>query len=107
MRSARIPRSRPGWLPDAVGVLCCCLGSLLALIPLAGPGMIGTHDGMIHVQRLIALDSAVQQGALLSRWMPDLAYGYGEPVFLYYAPLAYLPALAARLTGLSYVASVA
>ena len=59
------------------------------------------------MQRLIAIEGALRDGALLPRWLPDLAYGYGEPVLLYYAPLAYLPALVVRLLGGSYVGSVA
>jgi len=90
---------------DVAGIMIVCLGALLALLPLAGPGVVSTHDGLIHLQRLIALDGALRDGVLLPRWLPDLAYGYGEPVFLYYAPLAYLPALAVRLLGFTYVSS--
>jgi hypothetical protein len=77
-----------------------------ALAPLALDGLAMTHDGLIHVQRLIALEAAARHGALLTRWLPDLAYGYGQPLFLYYAPLAYAPALAARLLGAGHVASI-
>ena len=68
--------------------------------------MAATHDGFLHVQRLIALEAVVRQGAPFTRWLPDLAYGYGQPLLLYYAPLAYLPALAARFLGAGYVASI-
>jgi hypothetical protein len=80
-------------------------GCLPLLWPLMQPGMPATHDGFLHVQRLIALDAAARDGALLTRWLPDLAYGYGQPLLLYYAPLSYVPALALRLLGLGYVAS--
>lgn len=100
------PLSRPAWLGDLVGLVVCLLAVMLALVPLFQSGLVSTHDGLIHVQRLIALDEAMRKGVLLPRWLPDLAYGYGEPVFLYYAPLAYLPALAARALGAGYVGSV-
>jgi hypothetical protein len=100
-------RSWPAWLPDVSGALACCAAALFALVPLAGPGMVATHDGLLHVQRLISLDIALHQGALLPRWLPDLAYGYGQPLLLYYAPLAYLPALTMRLLGGSYLGSFA
>jgi hypothetical protein len=106
--AAKLARKlRPTWLPDTAGLLACCAASLLVLVPLAGGGMVSTHDGMLHIQRLIALEAALRDGALMPRWLPDLAYGYGTPVFLYYAPLAYMPALVIRLVGGSYVGSVA
>lgn len=100
------PLAVPAWLPDLAGLAVCTLAALIALLPLAPPGMVATHDGLLHIQRLIALDDAARQGVLFPRWLPDLAYGYGEPVFLYYAPLAYLPALVARMLGLGFVGSV-
>src|SRR5438067_2161757 len=53
-------RTWPTWLADAIGVLACCAAALLALVPLAGPRLVATHDGLLHVQRLIALDAALR-----------------------------------------------
>ena len=86
-------------LRETIAVAATLCGTVPALLPLAERGMANTHDGLIHVQRLIALESVVRQGAPFTRWLPDLAYGYGQPLLLYYAPLAYLPALAARFLG--------
>jgi hypothetical protein len=91
---------------ETIAVAATLCATVPALMPLAERGMANTHDGLIHVQRLIALESAIRQGAPFTRWLPDLAYGYGQPLLLYYAPLAYLPALAARFAGAGYVASV-
>lgn len=44
---------------------------------------------------------ALKQGILFSRWMPDLAFGYGFPFFNYRAPLSYYMTLGLHVTGLS------
>ena len=90
---------------ETIAVTATLCGTVPALVPLAERGMANTHDGLIHLQRLIALESVIRQGAPFTRWLPDLAYGYGQPLLLYYAPLAYLPGLAARFLGAGYVAS--
>jgi hypothetical protein len=42
-----------------------------------------------------------EQGILFSRWSPDLAFGYGYPLFNYYAPLSYYLAQLLHLAGLA------
>ncbi|MGD9002022.1 MAG: 6-pyruvoyl-tetrahydropterin synthase-related protein, partial [Anaerolineae bacterium] len=43
---------------------------------------------------------ALEQGVFFSRWLPDLAFGYGFPFFNYRAPLSYYLALGLVLAGL-------
>src|SRR3712207_2782630 len=62
-------------------------------------------DGLLHIQRLVALAQMTRDGVPVSRWVPDLAYGYGQPLFNYYAPLAYGPSLLAHLAGLDVASS--
>lgn len=51
-----------------------------------------THDGHLHVHRIAALVHGWQNGVLFTRWIPDLAFGYGYPFFVYREPLPlYLP----------------
>src|SRR3990172_4275323 len=42
-----------------------------------------------HVYRTYEIMSAWKQGVLYLRWAPDLFFGYGYPIFNYYAPLTY------------------
>ena len=42
-----------------------------------------THDGHLHYHRIAAMLHAWQNGLFFSRWLPDLAFGYGYPFFLY------------------------
>ena len=96
---------RPSSIREAFAILVVLVTSSAVLLPLSAPGMVTTHDGFLHVQRMIALEAVARDGAPFSRWLPDLAYGYGQPLLLYYAPLSYLPALAFRGMGWGYIAS--
>ena len=42
-----------------------------------------THDGHLHYHRVAAMAHAWENGIHLTRWLPDLAFGYGYPFFVY------------------------
>jgi len=42
-----------------------------------------THDGHLHYHRVAAMAHAWENGVYLTRWLPDLAFGYGYPFFVY------------------------
>lgn len=42
-----------------------------------------THDGHLHYHRVAAMRHAWENGLYVSRWLPDLAFGYGYPFFIY------------------------
>ncbi len=51
-----------------------------------------THDGHLHYHRIAAMRHAWENGLYLTRWLPDLAFGYGYPFFIYRElPPLYLP----------------
>lgn len=80
-------------------------GSLLltAVHPLTFGAMPDTADGLLHLYRLVALDNAIQHGDLWPRYVPGLLFGYGAPVFNYYAPLSLYPSEVLHLLGLSFL----
>ncbi len=59
-------------------------------------------DTLIHFYRLVELDHLLRQGYLFPRYAPDLAYGFGFPVFNFYAPLSYYAAMIFRLAGMDF-----
>ena len=65
------------------------LFSIPALSPLFTTTPTRSADGLLHLYRLVELDHLWSQGVFFTRWLPDLAYGYGMPLFNYYAPLVY------------------
>ncbi len=67
---------------------------LLAIVgaPAAAPLMRGapcSDDFAFHLLRLIQLDALLGDGVWISRWAPNMAFGYGYPLFNFYAPLSY------------------
>src|SRR6266542_1995796 len=46
-------------------------------------------DGRSHGLRLYLFDHLLSRGVLYPRWVPDLALGYGYPLFNYYSPGTY------------------
>ena len=47
-----------------------------------------THD-YTHGARIVEMLAGLQEGQLPVRWAPDLGYGFGMPLFQFYAPLPY------------------
>ena len=68
-------------------LLIACL-SCFAIWPLFHLGFFPMHDDT-QVARVSQLAAALQDGQLPVRWVADLGYGYGYPLFNFYAPLAY------------------
>jgi hypothetical protein len=94
--SIRSQRTR-GIIALAVVVLL----TAVALTPLLRADQPCTHDGGLHYFRIVAMRHALDDGLLVSRWIPDLAFGYGYPFFNYRAAVSYYLGLALYLTGLA------
>lgn len=69
-------------------VLFIVLLGVLAVIPLFSPGYFPMHDDT-QVARVIGMGKALREGQFPVRWVADLGYGYGYPIFNFYAPLPY------------------
>ena len=81
--------------------------SLFALAPLLSPGyFFDAHDADHSVFFLVEFDQAIRDGILWPRWSPDHAMGYGYPVWVVYAPLAYFVAEGFHLLGLGFTAAI-
>mgnify|MGYP000576301761 CR=1 FL=1 len=89
---------------QTLGVLVAVTSVMLSAIhPLTFSLMPVTPDGLLHLYRLVALDHAIQHGDWWPRYVPGLLFGYGAPVFNYYAPLSlYIPEIL-HLVGLRYL----
>ncbi|MDT8307485.1 MAG: hypothetical protein RRC07_16250, partial [Anaerolineae bacterium] len=89
-------RGRLRWFSSGVaGVLAMVA---LALWPfLSRPGLPRFTDAELHVYRLAELARLVGAGELYPRWAPNFYFGYGYPIFNYYAPLSYYAGLPVAL----------
>ncbi len=95
---ARLTADRHIWL--------ALLLTVPALLPLFAPGyFFNAHDARHSVYFLVEFDRAFRAGALWPVWGPDLAVGFGYPLWLIYAPLAYFAGQAFHLLGLGFVAA--
>ncbi|HEX6384413.1 MAG TPA: 6-pyruvoyl-tetrahydropterin synthase-related protein, partial [Anaerolineae bacterium] len=59
-----------------------------------------THDGHLHYHRIAAMRHAWENGIYFTRWLPDLAFGYGYPFFVYREPVPLYTGLFLHLLGL-------
>ena len=87
----------------------CSLLTLFAL-PVVAPllhwwQVACTHDDHLHRFRIAALRYAWENGLFFSRWVPDLAFGYGYPFFIYREPLPLYLILIPHYLGLPLTAA--
>ncbi|MCJ7792887.1 MAG: hypothetical protein MUP45_02835, partial [Candidatus Marinimicrobia bacterium] len=80
------------------GLLLVLLLSLGAIVPLFHPGFFPMHDDT-QVVRVQQMAQALRDNQLPVRWVGDLGYGYGYPIFNFYAPLAYYVGAGFNLIG--------
>lgn len=79
---------------------------MIAALPLLSrPGLPRHTDLELHVFRAAEYQRVLSERPLdYPRWAPDFYYGYGYPIFNYYAPLPYFAAsLFARIPGVGIV----
>ena len=98
-----LPRSLAVALPRLllflIGMTCL---SLVALQPFTHGTLPYSADGLLQLYRTAALDHSLQvDQALWSRYASGLVYGYGAPLFNFFPPLSYYPALLACIASVS------
>lgn len=96
MTQSQIPKSVVGHWSLVIFLSC-----IIAILPLLRADSPCTHDGGAHYFRVVATRQALQDGLLFTRFLPDLAFGYGYPFYNYRAALSYYLTLALHLVGLS------
>ncbi|MBP6016936.1 MAG: hypothetical protein KA586_09465 [Candidatus Promineofilum sp.] len=78
------PRPNDGRRQTAYWLLLTTLLGLPLITPLLRWSSVAcTHDGHLHYHRVAAMAHAWDNGIYLTRWLPDLAFGYGYPFFVY------------------------
>jgi hypothetical protein len=93
---ARDARTR---LFPVLGVLL--LGVVPTLPALVAGTFPSTHEELRYPALLAHFLAAQSAGVAFPQWLPDLAGGYGYPIFVFYQPLFFhLAALVSRVTGL-------
>lgn len=89
-----------------ISILAIILLSIFSWWYMVKPGFFSMHDDM-QFMRLYELDKCFKDDQIPCRWVPDLGYGYGYPLFNYYSPLPYYLGEAIHLVfGTSFIDTV-
>jgi len=70
------------------GAAVVFLLSLIILIPLFHAGSFPVHDDT-QASRVFEMAQSLKDGMFPVRWVKDLGFGYGYPIFNFYSPLPY------------------
>ncbi len=83
-----------------VPVLLLLIFSVWSIKPLFSSGFFPMHDDT-QVGRVVVMGRALRNGQFPVRWVSDLGYGYGYPMFNFYGPLPYYVGGALHALGVS------
>ena len=72
--------------------------SYWAVKPLLVDGYFPVHDAT-QIERVYEMAKALKEGQFPVRWVADLGYGYGYPIFNFYSPLPYYVGAFLNLIG--------
>lgn len=86
-------------------VLIILISSIPAVWALLVRGYFGASDDL-HIAWLYELDKTLKMGQIPPRFVPDLSFGFGYPLFNFVFPLPFYIGEAFHLLGLSLVDSV-
>ena len=81
------------------------LFSIPAFSTLLQPGYFGMHDDL-QIMRIYEMDLCFKDGQLPCRWIPDMGFGYGYPLFNFYPIMPYYLGELIHLLGFNLIWSV-
>ncbi len=102
MKIARIFSLLDSRLKKGILIIAIFAISLPAVYQLFRPGFFPMYDDM-QVIRVEQMDKCIKDWQIPCRWVPDLGYGYGYPLFEYYSPLPYYFMEGVHLLGFSFI----
>ena len=68
-------------------------------------GYFNMHDDL-QIMRQLEMEKCFLDGQIPCRWVPDMGYGFGFPLFNFYPPLPYLIGEIFRFFGLTFITTV-
>ncbi|MEK7497523.1 MAG: hypothetical protein AAB656_01245 [Patescibacteria group bacterium] len=91
--------------PNFLPLLIVIIFGLLAGRGLIGPGYFNMHDDL-QMMRQLEMEKCFLDLQIPCRWVQDMGYGFGYPLFNFYPPLPYLVGEIFRVVGFSFVDTV-
>src|SRR3989304_7893353 len=89
----------------AIPILVVIAFALLASKGLIGKGYFNMHDDL-QIMRQLEMEKCFLDRQIPCRWVPDMGYGFGYPLFNFYPPLPYLVGQGIRLLGYSFIDTI-
>lgn len=77
-----------GIIKTYFGLILVIILSIIVVIPILQPGFFSMHDDT-QIGRVYEIGKALGDGMFPVRWVSDLGYGYGYPIFNFYSPFPY------------------
>ena len=88
--------------PSAIYSLSLFILLLPAIQPLLTTSPTCGYDNAFHLWRAVQIGKCLRQGCIYPRWAPDMAHGFGFPLFIFHPPLTAYVAALLNLAGLSW-----
>lgn len=92
------------YFPTLLPVILIILISFLTVKPLVQKGFYNMHDDT-QPSRIFEMAKSLKEGQFPVRLVSDLGYGFGYPIFNFYAPLPYYIGASLYLTGFDILLS--
>ncbi len=93
--------SKPNFIP----LLIVVVAGILAGRSFLTPGYFVMHDDL-QMMRQLEMEKCFLDFQIPCRWVPDMGYGFGFPLFNFYPPLPYLIGQVFRLLSFSFVDTI-
>src|SRR3989338_8712326 len=90
---------------NLIGLIAILIISFSVSLPLTRGGLFTMHDDQ-QVVRLYLFDKALKGGQFPVRWVDELGFGFGYPLFNFYPPLVYMLGEVFHLLGFGFIDSV-
>lgn len=81
------------------------MSSISISIPLLKNGLYTMHDDQ-QVARLFLFDKAIKSGQFPVRWVDELGFGFGYPLFVFYPPFVYMLGDIIHNLGFNFISSI-
>ncbi len=91
-----------GWWAVGLLLLALLLFFAPAVQPLLRADLTCGYDNVFHLWRAVQIDHLWSQGVGYARWVPDMAHGFGFPLYIFTAPGTAMGAALLHRLGLAW-----
>lgn len=88
-----------------ITMLIIFIASILLSLPLFKPGFYTVHDDQ-QIARLFLYGQSLKSGQFPVRWVDQLGFGFGYPLFNFYPPFVYMLGDLIHIIGFNFINSI-